>query len=93
MSSKYTLCYVPEWFMAHHCLQGNNEECIRALDKGGYVTFEQALWCVRCPQLHPFLASKYVELIKGGLLTRTVPHVFTPCYCSFFLIKKLTIAA
>ena len=51
------------------CLQGNNERCIEALDRDQlrYVTFEQALWCVRCPQLHPSVASKYVELIKGTL--------------------------
>ena len=81
MSSKGTLCYAAEWFIGHHCLQGNNEECISALDKEGYVTFEQALWCVRCPQLHPSLASKYVELIKGELLTSTLlhVHVLTPC--------------
>lgn len=48
--------------------QGNNERCIKALDKDGlrYVTFEQALWCVRCPDLQPCVASKFVDLIKGG---------------------------
>ena len=89
MSSRCTLCYNAAGFVVHHCLQGNNEECIKALDEEGYVTFEQALWCVRCPQLHPSLASKYVELIKGELLTSTVLHVFTACYC-FVFSKKLT---
>jgi hypothetical protein len=46
--------------------QGNNDQCIRALDKDDlrYVTFQQALWCVSCSDLHPCIASKFVELIK-----------------------------
>ena len=50
--------------------QGNNERCIKALIERDpyYVSFEQALWCVRCPELNPSIASKYVELIKGKLV-------------------------
>ena len=46
--------------------QGNNACTIRALDKElRYITFNEALTCVKSPDLHPKLKSQYVELIIG----------------------------
>ncbi len=48
-------------------LQGNNKTSINSLsfpiNKDGFVSFKEAIICVKNPDLSPKLRSRYVELI------------------------------